>query len=312
MMSLRDWRTRSAFTLIELLVVIAIIAILIGLLVPAVQKVREAAARSQCQNNLKQLALGVHNYHDTNKRLPYNGDPYANTGCCYNAGQRQYSWITRILPYVEQGPLYNIVFSANPEYAAGTTQGLTLARTVIPLVRCPSDDTPETRTNVANHPAVAIASTSYKGVSGSNWAWGSYQLNVGGVYSNNGLDTGNGIFYRSDFRRKLTLLQITDGTSNTLMIGEDIGNLDIHNAWYYPNGANGTCCIPLNNALVAGQPGFNNPGDWPNVYSFRSRHTGGANFALADGTVVYVSQTININIYRALASINGGEIASIP
>lgn len=302
---------RSAFTLIELLVVIAIIAILIALLVPAVQKVREAAARTQCENNLKNLALGVHGYHDAAKRFPFNGDPITNSGCCYTAGYRQYSWIARMLPHIDQGPLHNMVFSTSPEQTMDSAAANTFKAQVLAVLRCPSDQTPPTRTNVANNPAIPIASTSYKGVSGGNWAWGSYPYTppTGG---NNGLDAGNGIFYRSDFNRPLTMTGITDGTSNTFMIGESIGELDIHNAWYYSNTANGTCAIPLNNAMVAGQPGFNNAGDWPNVYSFRSRHSGGAFFALADGTVRWCNQSIALQTYRDLASIRGGESVVLP
>src|SRR5262245_41944510 len=99
-------RTRSGFTLIELLVVIAIIAILIGLLLPAVQKVREAAARMSCSNNLKQLALGVHNYQDSQGRIPYNGDDIRRSGCCYTVGYTQWSWLARMLPYIEQDNRY--------------------------------------------------------------------------------------------------------------------------------------------------------------------------------------------------------------
>ena len=305
-------RNRRAFTLIELLVVIAIIAILIGLLLPAVQKVREAAARMKCGNNLKQIALAVHGYNDVNQRMPYNGDPIAPSGCCWSAGARQYSWMARSLPFMEQENLYKAGgLSVSPELTMGTPEATNLGNTVVASFRCPSDTTPERRTGVANHPGgQSVASASYKGVSGKNWAWGTWTLNSGGAFGTNGLDTGDGIFYRSDYRVKLTLGQITaaDGLNNTMMIGEDIGTMNVHNAWYYANGANGTACIPLNNAMMAGQPGFNSAGDWPNVYSFRSRHTGGANFALGDGSVRFVSQSIDLNTYRNAASWSGGEV----
>src|ERR1043165_5721176 len=140
MSPVRFSRNRRGFTLIELLVVIAIIAILIALLVPAVQKVREAAARMQCANNLKNLALACHAYHDANKKLP------ANYGCC-GTGGAYWSWIAMILPYIDQNPLYqggnidakNAAGTPTTTLAASTFQGQPTITYPLILVRCPSD-----------------------------------------------------------------------------------------------------------------------------------------------------------------------------
>jgi prepilin-type N-terminal cleavage/methylation domain-containing protein/prepilin-type processing-associated H-X9-DG protein len=306
---------RFGFTLIELLVVIAIIAILIGLLLPAVQKVREAAARSKCENNLKQLAIAVHSFHDANGRFPYNGDP-ANSGCCWSATKASWSWIARSLPYLEQGPLYNFIgLGTSPEPVqltanANIAQGVAA---VIPTVKCPSDMSPDTHTNTANWPAIPMGTTSYKGVSGDNWAWGDYPF-TDTTGNNNGLDNGNGIFWRSDVKRKLNMTNIMDGTSNTMLIGEAIGNMDQHTAWSYANTSNATCAVPLN----YGPPPLTAPagqnftfGNWPNVYSFRSFHTGGSNFAMADGSVRYVRQSINQQAYMASCTYALGEVVSL-
>jgi prepilin-type N-terminal cleavage/methylation domain-containing protein len=309
---------RSGFTLIELLVVIAIIAILIGLLLPAVQKVREAAARSKCSNNLKQLALGVHGFHDVQNRLPYNGDftTNGNPGCCKTDTSRQWSWLARILPYIEQENLHRTGgMGSSPEpvqaEAVPANQAMrTFIDTVVPTFRCPSDISPDRMTGRANWGGtVSMAVTSYKGVSGNNWAWGDYPYTPPGG-SNNGLDDGNGMFWRSDVKRKLTLIQMRDGTSNTLMIGEDVATLNTHNAWAYSNTSNGTCAVPLNlGAAPLTAPTGQNvaAGYWQNVYTFRSLHTGGANFAVGDGTVRFIRQTIALATYRDSCSHSGGE-----
>ena len=132
--------------------------------------------------------------------------------------------------------------------------------------------------------------------------------------TNNGLDMGNGIFYRTDGipapsgHPPLTITAISDGASNTFLTGEDIPALNQWCAWPYANAATGTCAIPLNNALVPGQPGFGNPGDWPDIYSFRSRHLNGANFGLADGSVRFVTNSISAFTYQAAATYAGGEV----
>ncbi len=309
-MAYQRLHSRLGFTLVELLVVIAIIGILVALLLPAVQAAREAARRSACQNNMKQIALAVHNFHDINLRFPYNGDPVTKSGCCYASGVRMWSWLARILPQMEQTALYELGKIGEDAPMDGSWAAI---GTQVPSYLCPSDaNSRQPRTDCANLPGgTPVGQTNYKGVSGGNWAWGTWPYTPPGA-SNNGLDDGNGIFYRADVSKRRGMEAVTDGTSNTLMIGEDLPKLNIHCAWPYSNTANGTCAIPLNNALVAGQPGYNNPGDWPNVYSFRSRHPGGAQFALADASVRFISQTIDLTMYRNLASIAGGEVVQMP
>jgi prepilin-type N-terminal cleavage/methylation domain-containing protein len=299
-------RRREAFTLIELLVVIAIIAILVGLLLPAVQKVREAAARMSCENNFKQLGIAVHSYHDANGKFPSSG-PQAT----YNMSGANWSWLSAILPYVEQGNLYTQL--GIPTTILGGQAGLAQP---IKTFLCPSDIAINglPRTNTADIGGT-VGNTNYKGCCGSAWEWGSNATGALGVTgSNPGLDSGNGIFYRTDGvpgtsgHGPLTMLAITDGTSNTFLTGEDIPSLNEWCAWPYANACTGTCAIPLNNALLSGQPGYASIGDWPDIYSFRSRHPMGANFGLADGSVRYVQQSISATTYKAAATYAGGDI----
>jgi prepilin-type N-terminal cleavage/methylation domain-containing protein len=338
-MSFRPYRGQRAFTLIELLVVIAIIAVLIGLLLPAVQKVREAANRARCSNNLKQLALACHDYHDVFSSLPRNGNQFGlktshggtgdtGTGCC-GVGAPHWSWIARLLQQVEEGNLSN---AGNIPINAMNKDKDTLAVLVTDLkvLTCPSDLSPRFRTNAADLDGTNVAVTNYKGVSGANWGTDffptessfntPYRNALPGTNNYNGLEKGDGIFWRADIRKgNLKVTDIADGTSNTFMIGEDVPEDILWNAWSYANGANGTCAIPPNTGItiptgtVTGMPNTLGPkdnGNWPERYSFRSKHPGGLQFALADGSVRFVRQEIPLQTYRALATIKGGETAS--
>jgi prepilin-type N-terminal cleavage/methylation domain-containing protein/prepilin-type processing-associated H-X9-DG protein len=322
-------RSRApGFTLIELLVVIAIIGILIALLLPAVQKVREAAARVQCSNNLKQLALACHNYHDGYGSFPRNGNQFGltnshgtnGTGCC-GVGAPHWSWIARVLAHIEQDNAMNRagIPTNRMNQNADTLAVLAMQFKVL---TCPSDSTsPRTRTNSADLGGTLVAVTSYKGVSGSNWGADFYPTesnfntpyrNLGANGSYNGLENGDGIFWRGDIRKgSLRLTDITDGTSNTFMIGEDVPEYIAWNAWPYANGAVATCAIPPNVGItvppLGAAAGY---GDWPRRYSFRSRHLGGLQFAYADGSVHFVRDSIPLGVYRALATIRGGEVVN--
>jgi prepilin-type N-terminal cleavage/methylation domain-containing protein len=305
---------RSGFTLIELLVVIAIIAILIALLVPAVQKVREAAARTTCQNNLKQIALAAHGYHDAYKFLPQN------FGFSYTAGSKDWSWLALILPYIEQSNLFSQAsIPNNPINFNIPGVGLVCSQPIA-VFRCPSDPIAgqPTLTNRASVGTTPMGLTNYKGVAGSNWQWGDTRWNPvslpGG--STHGLDNGNGMFFRSDGtpsntnNRRLKLTDIRDGTSNTFMVGEVLPEKDLRVSWAFADHATGTCAIYPNSTQTSGAefPAS----DWPNVYSFRSQHTGLIQFALADASVRPLSVGIDIPSYRALCTIRGNEAVSPP
>jgi prepilin-type N-terminal cleavage/methylation domain-containing protein len=311
-MRIRNAR-RTGFTLVELLVVIAIIGVLVALLLPAVQAAREAARRSSCQNNLKQLAIGVHNFHDTNGRFPYNGDTTNNVGCCYDTNARQWSWLARMLPFIEQGNLYDQTKVGQNELLSNS---LPYIKLTVKSFLCPSEpDSLQPRTDCANFPGgTPVGQTNYKGVAGANWAWGNWTYTSPGAASNDGLDGGDGIFFRSDVKKTMTMASVKDGTSNTFMIGEDIPSMNIHCAWPYSNTTTGTCAIPPNTGVPKGTPpGIDTtPGNWPNVYSFRSRHPAGLQFAIADGSVSFVSKTIDLQVYRNLATRDGGETSSVP
>jgi prepilin-type N-terminal cleavage/methylation domain-containing protein/prepilin-type processing-associated H-X9-DG protein len=242
---------RFGFTLIELLVVIAIIAILIGLLLPAVQKVRAAAARTQCQNNLKQLGLAMHAYHDAFKHFApaFSKKP--------PQPSNNWGWAVWLLPYVEQGPLYTILNPLVNDLAQNDNTNLPLA-----VFTCPSDPSGPTNPNIG-------------GYGKSNYTVSEQVSDGGSAYK---------------------MGQITDGTSNTLMIGERDMTRQFGAAWAGRDKGTNT-----GTAAVVGRPvwpintsydGAFNGASTCKVYAWSSMHPGGANFVFCDASVHFLSETI--------------------
>ncbi|MFO0807519.1 MAG: DUF1559 domain-containing protein [Gemmataceae bacterium] len=299
-------RRRSAFTLIELLVVIAIVAVLLGLLLPAVQKVREAAMRTKCQNNLKQLALAIHGYHDANNKLPY-------ATIDKQPGEAVASWSTGlilILPYLEQDAVaqrWDIKQPRNDNSTESTLgySNASLQKLTIPTYVCPSMTPPDG----------PVGGSEERG-------WCSYLVNAGTPnvadhpYPPGGVEVafdGTVLPQKRDvpLNRPINLMAISDGASNTFLAGETdfkaTGFISTTpgGVWAYGYiGYNwGTTFSPLNkHDHAAASNGFG---------SFRSEHTGGAHFAMTDGSVHFVQDGIGWAVYRSLATRSGGEIASL-
>ncbi len=257
----------------------------------------------KCANNMKQLGLAVHNYHDAQGRIPYS-TTYGNEG-----GPGPYNgrgWSLEILAYVEQDNVYRQFDPTRAVAYNEATNGLIgtnfrpLMATPLPLFRCPSDGvTLETYTDQAQLAGPPTAPTSYKGVLGD------HNMGGGGVGSPDQHDTvnANGLFFRNSYREKITLTSITDGTSNTYAIGEDVPAQNYHSARFFSNGDYCSCHIPLNTFYTPAQRS-----NWPIVMSFRSMHSGGSNFVMGDGSVRFVSMRIDFAQYRATCTRNVGEV----
>ena len=317
--------SRLAFTLVELLVVIAIIGILIALLLPAVQAARESARRSQCTNNVKQLGVALQNYHDIHKKF---AGCYAGSTGNVNLSTGR-NWMFAILPFIEQGNLqaltsYTLPMGSGAVGSATYTINTQVTLTVVPAFLCPTDQNEGGIMGTRSDGAGTRAVTNYKGSCGSNWAWGDpicqYTFPKGGYFapSNNGLDATNGIFMRNwnnDPKGWVPMSDVQDGLSNTFLVGEAVPRWSQWNWWWWSNGSTATTGIPLNYSSVAittsgGTKTLESQwGDWPNNYSFFSRHAGsGANFVFADGHTSFISDNIDLNTYRYLGN-RGDQVA---
>jgi prepilin-type N-terminal cleavage/methylation domain-containing protein/prepilin-type processing-associated H-X9-DG protein len=361
---------QRGFTLIELLVVIAIIAVLIALLLPAVQSAREAGRRAQCANNLKQIGLALHNYHDSFGSFPPGGivldpnnmSPGAIGWTAWDSGVNQLSWRALILPQIEQSPVWNALnLYVNPE--SDNPGALITVYSTLPgsTWLCPSDGqngkgfmaggTPFGQWppywGVVPVPLVVV--TNYQGSYGDNYSSspssGGYlpwetpatsvvpgQPRIGypgwwgtrfGPFPNFTLDYGTLRGFFDTYTQQIAdIASTTDGTSNTIIVAEDlpaqIGGLAF---WSFSEAGSGTS-VPMNwdsNSYPADGPGCF--GQWEVLAplgcrfaasrkGFKSKHPGGANFLFADGSVHFLKQSINFATYNALGSRNGSEVVS--
>jgi prepilin-type N-terminal cleavage/methylation domain-containing protein/prepilin-type processing-associated H-X9-DG protein len=333
---------RRAFTLIELLVVIAIIGVLIGLLLPAVQKIREAANRMQCANNLKQIGLALHNYHDVNNRFPpgyvdRNTNPNSTPDNDLGPG---WGWASFLLPYVEQDNLYKQI---NFNQGVGIGSNVAVCQLPLKIFQCPSDPyqdvVPLWDSNFTT-PIATVAHGNYVGCNGweecFNGAGGNPQPGGGADGLPGGFgQAGIGLFYRNSRTR---IADVTDGLSNTIIAGERSANHAPSTwtgavtgarvpAWMAttpftapntppaqaPVGPNGSAydnadfaeALVLAHGNATHLPSADVPIFDPDV--FYSMHPQGANFLFGDGSVHYLSSSIHPFTYQYLCTIAGGE-----
>jgi prepilin-type N-terminal cleavage/methylation domain-containing protein len=325
-------RHRPAFTLVELLVVIAIIGVLVALLLPAVQAAREAARRMSCGNKIRQLAIAVHNFHDTNMKLPRGAeatvlkipDPSPTNPPTYINGT---SWIVHCLPFFEQKNLYDR-YRFDLAYNDPANAAIADAANVVATLYCPSGPDPkrwkDPNTNLTN-----CLSTHYYGVMGPGGSSNPEVVTIAGVnYSytignpvTNGAWSAEGMMsqYRDNSGsvstgRNIKLSDVVDGTSNTLMLGEisvqlRTGQSNIYRAWTRGNaggsGATKNVLNPIKSTLYNGSNNFND-------ISFGAEHPGGCHFALGDASIKFLNQNVDLNIYKAAASMGSNEAVQLP
>ncbi len=330
MMILSNFKKRKGFTLIELLVVIAIIAILVALLLPAVQQAREAARRTQCKNNLKQIGLALHNYHDIYNTFPPGRTRNTYSGITDAWYTGNIAWLPRLLPQIDQAPLYNTI-DWNLGQGTGSTDGdggvngtnpTGARRQIIPAFRCPTD--PGNGSITWTTPAGVRVSGS---PSNTGYASGNYVGNVGRATR---LTTNTpGVFGQNS---QMRFRDVTDGTSNVLAVSECVigfyrestndggnntdcvsGSKDTSttrmagNSWFYsyfPQSAFFNTYVGPNNKKSV-DCGVNS--DRVNAAA-RSLHVGGVQAVLCDGSVKFISENIDLTTWNNLGNKSDGNV----
>ncbi|QDT32022.1 DUF1559 domain-containing protein [Thalassoglobus polymorphus] len=311
-------KVRRGFTLIELLVVIAIIAILVALLLPAVQQAREAARRTRCKNNLKQIGLALHNYHDTHNSLPAGSIVLLNaSGTTYYG--HGWTWHASILPFLDQGPLYQQIQGPN-DSGIGAESGSTTSpkqqlagQTVLSMFWCPSQ--PDVTTGPQKG---GYAPSNYNGNmgtlignSGDNCYSGSVTT-AAGMAARGGCMNADGVFFISSSVR---FRDVIDGLSNTIFVSEVIdsggdanllGGAGSDRKHCFSGGADSNPPTEMTEYLIAAES--NDPINSYGEEAAGSFHVGGAQFLLGDGSVRFLSENLDMTTYRSISTRANGEL----
>jgi prepilin-type N-terminal cleavage/methylation domain-containing protein len=309
----------QGFTLIELLVVIAIIGVLVALLLPAVQTAREAARRMQCGNNLKQIGLAIHSYHDVHKKLPY-GSGFDYVGA--NAG---HTWTAFILPFLEAQSVYDLF---DFRYGAGDPINQRAVTTVINTYLCPSDPITETPilTNRPNAGSINPSSSlalSYPASMGptqpdhcplcpagtspsaANWCCQGFNFGSAGP-------AGNSVGMFGRYPKSFRFSDVRDGLSQTFMIGETIPIHCAYNGAYCPNFPVAATTVPLNTMDADNGSLFCSGPCYQTTCHFKSFHPGAAHFVMGDGSVHLIDELIDFQVYNGLGTRAGNELVEVP